>query len=192
MNCLCVIPARGGSKRLPGKNTAPVHGRPVILQPIEVAHATGLFSGVIVSTDSAKVAEAVRGMAVVEWRKKELCEDQVTDIEVVQDIASRYPTADYLLYHYPTAALTTARQIVEGLSILRASGALRTRCVLTWVTDGPDAPWHDAGSFYWYNLTKVRRADPLTEAFQVVPHLHAQDIDDRDDLDMLRAKMRML
>ena len=54
---LAVIPARGGSKRIPGKNVRNFHGKPIIAYSIEVALASGMFDHVIVSTDDKKIAE---------------------------------------------------------------------------------------------------------------------------------------
>lgn len=57
---LAVIPARGGSKRLPGKNVREFHGRPAIAHTIDAALGSGLFDRVVVSTDSAEIAEIAR------------------------------------------------------------------------------------------------------------------------------------
>jgi N-acylneuraminate cytidylyltransferase len=55
---LCIIPARGGSKRIPRKNIAPFHGRPMIGWSIAAARASGLFGRIVVSTDDADIARA--------------------------------------------------------------------------------------------------------------------------------------
>ena len=57
---IAVIPARGGSKRVPGKNIRPFAGKPVIVWPIKAALSSGLFDQVIVSTDDAEIAEVAR------------------------------------------------------------------------------------------------------------------------------------
>lgn len=59
---LAVIPARGGSKRIPRKNLKPFHGRPIISYSIDAAHASGLFDHVVVSTDDAEIAELARSL----------------------------------------------------------------------------------------------------------------------------------
>lgn len=56
MKRIAIIPARGGSKRIPRKNIKPFHGRPMIAWSIEVARSSGLFEHVIVSTDDAEIA----------------------------------------------------------------------------------------------------------------------------------------
>ena len=57
MKCLAIIPARGGSKRIPHKNIKPFLGRPIIAYSIEAALGTGLFEEVMVSTDDVEIAE---------------------------------------------------------------------------------------------------------------------------------------
>ena len=59
--CLAVIPARGGSKRVPRKNIRPLAGKPLIAYTIAAALESGLFESVVVSTDSDEIAEIARG-----------------------------------------------------------------------------------------------------------------------------------
>jgi N-acylneuraminate cytidylyltransferase len=59
---LAVIPARGGSKRIPRKNLKPFHGRPIIAYSIDAVRASGLFDHVVVSTDDAEIAEVARAL----------------------------------------------------------------------------------------------------------------------------------
>lgn len=54
---IAIIPARGGSKRIPRKNIKPFHGKPMIAYSIEAAVASGCFDKVIVSTDDTEIAE---------------------------------------------------------------------------------------------------------------------------------------
>ena len=65
---VCIIPARGGSKRLPGKNLLPVAGKPLLVHTIEHALAASSVERVVVSTDEAEIAAAARraGAEVVE------------------------------------------------------------------------------------------------------------------------------
>ena len=60
MKCLAIIPARGGSKRIPHKNIKPFLGRPIIAYSIEAALGSGLFEEVMVSTDDVEIAEIAR------------------------------------------------------------------------------------------------------------------------------------
>ena len=60
MKNLAIIPARGGSKRIPRKNVKPFLGKPMLAYSIEVALATGLFDEVMVSTDDEEIAEVAK------------------------------------------------------------------------------------------------------------------------------------
>ena len=75
--CVAIIPARGGSKRIPRKNIKDFHGKPLIAYSIEVALKSGLFDEVIVSTDDDEIAKiAIKyGASVPFIRPKELSDD---------------------------------------------------------------------------------------------------------------------
>nr|HCR95516.1 pseudaminic acid cytidylyltransferase [Oceanicaulis sp.] len=74
---IAVIPARGGSKRIPRKNVRPFHGRPMISWPISAALETGLFDHVVVSTDDPEIAEVAKaaGASAPFLRPAELADD---------------------------------------------------------------------------------------------------------------------
>ena len=84
MRPLCVIPARAGSKRLPGKNIADLAGRPLIAYTIEAALKSGVFDHVYVSTESEEIAGiAARHGADIPYRRpSELSGDTVTNVAV--------------------------------------------------------------------------------------------------------------
>jgi N-acylneuraminate cytidylyltransferase len=84
---ICVIPARGGSKRFPRKNLAPFKGVPLLGLTIETARASSVYSGVVVSTDDAEISEtAVRFGAQVRQRPAALAGDFVTLEPVLLDV----------------------------------------------------------------------------------------------------------
>lgn len=82
---LAVIPARGGSKRIPRKNILSFHGLPMIAWSIRAAVASGLFEQIIVSTDDAEIAEVARshGATVPFMRPQELSDDFAGTIPVI-------------------------------------------------------------------------------------------------------------
>jgi CMP-N-acetylneuraminic acid synthetase len=81
---LAVIPARGGSKRVPGKNVRPLLGRPAIAYTVEAALESGLFAQVVVSTDSETIAQAARQAgAVVPFLRAEALADDYTPVSRV-------------------------------------------------------------------------------------------------------------
>ena len=77
MGNVAIIPARGGSKRIPNKNIKPFIGKPIIAYSIEAALETGIFTRIIVSTDSEEIAEVARhhGAEVPFFRPAELSDD---------------------------------------------------------------------------------------------------------------------
>lgn len=74
---LCIIPARGGSKRIPRKNIKPFNGKPMIAHSIEAAQQAGCFERIVVSTDSAEIAAVAReyGAETPFARPSELADD---------------------------------------------------------------------------------------------------------------------
>jgi pseudaminic acid cytidylyltransferase len=82
---IAVIPARGGSKRIPRKNIKPFNGKPMIAWSIEAAKSSGLFDHIIVSTDDAEIAEVSKlwGAEVPFMRPKELSNDYAGTTEVI-------------------------------------------------------------------------------------------------------------
>jgi pseudaminic acid cytidylyltransferase len=83
---VAIIPARGGSKRIPGKNIKPFAGRPIIAWSIEAARNCGLFDRIIVSTDSAEIGAAARqcGAETPFVRPAALADDFTTTAAVVE------------------------------------------------------------------------------------------------------------
>lgn len=88
MRTLAIIPARGGSKRLPGKNTKPLFGKPLIGWTIEFAKSIPWFDEIQVSTDSKEIAAecAEFGVTVERLRPGALATDDATSLDVVLDI----------------------------------------------------------------------------------------------------------
>jgi len=82
---IAVIPARGGSKRIPRKNIKPFHGKPMIAYAIEAAKTSGLFEHIIVSTDDEEIAEISRkwGAEIPFFRPENLADDFVATVPVI-------------------------------------------------------------------------------------------------------------
>ena len=89
-NVIAVIPARGGSKRLPGKNILPLNGIPLIVYSIEAAFRCSLVDRVVVSTDSDEIAKvAAEAGAEVDMRSEKLSTDTATTIDVLKELLTR-------------------------------------------------------------------------------------------------------
>jgi N-acylneuraminate cytidylyltransferase len=110
-----VIPARGGSKRVPGKNIRPLLGRPLIAYTIEAALQSGLFDVVMVSTDSEEIAEIARecGAEVPFLRSVDLADDHTPVSAVTADALRRsgreYANVAQLMANCPTRTATDVR-----------------------------------------------------------------------------------
>lgn len=126
MSTIAVIPARGGSKRVPRKNVRSFAGRPVISYPIRCALASGIFDRVFVSTDDDEIAEiATRLGAEVPFRRPvELSDDYATTVPV---IAHATEWAERNLGHvrhvcciYPTTPFLMVEDLVDARNIMCA------------------------------------------------------------------------
>jgi N-acylneuraminate cytidylyltransferase len=125
---LAVIPARGGSKRIPRKNIKPFCGKPMVAWSIEAALASGCFDRVIVSTDDAEIADIARahGAEVPFVRPVELADDYAQTVPVVRH-AVRWCIDDALSPQlacciYATAPFISPADIVRGLDLLQDTG----------------------------------------------------------------------
>jgi len=103
---LAVIPARGGSKGLPGKNIKLICGKPLIAWSIEAAAEAKEIDRVVVSTDNAEIADVARSCgAEVLIRQAELATDESTTIAVLKNIATEIQDADDFIVLQPTSPL---------------------------------------------------------------------------------------
>ena len=117
MKCLAIIPARGGSKRIPHKNIKPFLGRPIIAYSIEAALGTGLFEEVMVSTDDVEIAEIARqeGASVPFLRSTENANDYATLADVLVEVVNAYKGRgdefDLICCLLPTAPLISSEDV---------------------------------------------------------------------------------
>lgn len=126
---LAVIPARGGSKRIPRKNIRPFCGKPMIAWSIEAALQSGCFDTVIVSTDDPEIAAIAQeyGAHVPFMRPAALADDHTPTIPVIAHAVNWF-NAEGLSPHvvcciYATAPFLRATDIRSGLDLLQATGA---------------------------------------------------------------------
>lgn len=121
---LAIIPAKGVSKRIPGKNIKNLAGKPMIAYILETALSVGEIDRVIVSTESKKVALVARkyGAEVPFIRPVELTRDDVPTIAVLQHALGELERRenyipDYVLLLYPTSPLLSKERIVQGIDL---------------------------------------------------------------------------
>ena len=125
---LCVIPARGGSKRIHRKNIKQFCGKPLIVWSIEKAIESGCFDKIIVSTDDIEIANIAKnyGAEVPFIRPKELSDDYTSTNEVISHAIkfqiknSKRPSIVCCIY--PTAPFVQTKDLKHGLEILKTNG----------------------------------------------------------------------
>lgn len=171
---VAIIPARGGSKRIPRKNIKEFHGKPLIAYSIEVALASKLFDRVIVSTDDDEIAKIAiaYGAEVPFIRPKELADDitgtgDVTEqaLDWLKDHGERY---DYVCTIYATAPLLQVDYLREGVQKLSQSNAVHAFSVASMpypVQRTFKITGDDRCEMFWPESCEKRSQD-LEEAFQ--------------------------
>ena len=122
---LMVIPARGGSKGLPGKNLRPVDGRPLLAWTIESATASKYADRVIVSSDDDAIMQAAKRLDcdVPFRRPAALATDTATTLDVILHALDSLPPFDLVVVLQPTSPLRTREDIDAACALLVASGA---------------------------------------------------------------------
>jgi len=120
---LAIIPARGGSKGLPGKNTKKINGKPLIEYTIEAAIASKLINRIIVSTDDQEIAEvAIKAGAEVPYLRPEyLARDDSKVIDTCLYVLAKLKEEDYIpdavILLQPTSPLRTSIHIKEAVEV---------------------------------------------------------------------------
>lgn len=129
MNAVAIITARGGSKRIPGKNRKEFLGKPIICYSIEAALSSGIFDEVMVSTDDEEIADIARkaGAKVPFLRSEATSNDYASTDDVLMEVLEEYEkrgkTFDYMACIYPTAPFVTAQKLQEAMQILKENHA---------------------------------------------------------------------
>ncbi len=128
--CIAIIPARGGSKRIPRKNIKDFYGKPLIAYSIQAALESKLFDKVIVSTDDEEIANIAKkyGAEVPFIRPKELSDDFTGTGDVVNHalewLKEKGETFEYACTIYATAPLLQPKYLIEGYNALKNSTAI--------------------------------------------------------------------
>ncbi len=123
MRILAVIPARGGSKRLPRKNIRPLGGIPLIFWSINAAKGISEICDILVSTDDPEIAEVTKNTgALVPWlRPRELATDTAQSVDVCLHALEWYEKekgkVDGLMLLQPTSPFRTRGSILRGIEL---------------------------------------------------------------------------
>lgn len=184
---LCVIPARGGSRRIPKKNIRLFHGRPIIEYSIETAQESGIFDLIIVSTDDPEIANvAHHAGAEVMMRSEEMSRDEVGTQEVMEYVLreqddDRFKIACCI---YATAPLMTTADLKDGYDLL-IDNPWYTRYAFSVGSE----PLRDAGQFYFGFIEEFLMGTPLiTSSSIMVPIDEKRVCDINTEEDWRRAE----
>ena len=161
---IALIPARGGSQRVPNKNRRLFHGKPIIAYAIELALSSEIFTRVVVSTDDADIADiASQYGASIHVRSAEMSKNEVGTQEVAMAAFSMLEPQDtYSCVIYPCSPLLLVEDLEKGLQTLK-----------NW----PDMDYAystddfgiDAGAYYFGKTTAFKYGRPLDGRSVIVP-----------------------
>ena len=189
---LCIIPARGGSKRIPGKNIKDFLGKPIIAYSIETALNSGVFHEVMVSTDCEEIKKVSQsfGAAVPFLRSERASDDFASTLDVVKEVLDCYSRLELqfesICVLYPTAPLAQVNHLKKGFKlldeynavmpvsefsypVLRAltlnHGVANYKWIEFSVSRSQDLQklYHDAGQWYWLKETSIKNNTTFPE-----------------------------
>ena len=181
---LCIIPARGGSKRIPKKNIKNFLGKPIIYYSIIKALESKCFDEVMVSTDDSEIKKISEkfGASVPFLRNEQKSGDNIGIKDVIIDVINKYLKInkhfDYVCCIFPTAPLIEIKNIILGLEKIKTydyvfpvvpysypiqrSLILNNNSVLfkypsniNEMSQNLKTHYHDAGQFYWINVSHI-------------------------------------
>ena len=182
---IAVIPARGGSKRIPRKNIKPFCGKPMVAYSIEAAIRAGIFDEIIVSTDDEEIAGIAKnaGASVPFMRPKELSDDFTATGAVVEHaikfLQARGDRIKFVCTIYATAPLIDEFYIKLGLEKLRASNAKNAFSC----TSMPFPIWRtfkiakDGRCEMFWRENFAKRSQDLEEAYQDAGQFYWTNLD---------------
>ena len=134
--CLCIIPARGGSKRIPHKNIADFKGEPIIAYSIRAVQESGIADEIMVSTDDQAIADvALRyGAKVPFFRNASTSNDQAGVAAVLVEVVNEYKKLgmefEYVLSVYATQPLLKPENLVKAFQQLEATEGAESICTV--------------------------------------------------------------
>ena len=175
---IAIIPARGGSRRIPRKNIRLFHGKPIIGYSIEAALASELFDDIVVSTEDDEIADVAKTYgASVLARDPALAADEVGTQAVIAAACRQLALNDYdgVCAIYPCAPLLTPRLLQHMMDMLHLRPC-------SYVVACYPNELRDAGAVYWGVAGAFVSFTPLiSHATGIFPFHGAIDINDESD-----------
>lgn len=164
MRSIAIIPARGGSKRIPGKNIRPFRGKPMIAYSIEAARAAGVFQCILVSTDSLEIAKLARelGAEAPALRPAELAGDLTATAPVIahelRQLDQTGAAFDLVCCIYATAPFLRPADLRAGYELVASGEASSAIAVAAHPHNARRALQSDAGGRLEWMLPEYRLA----------------------------------
>lgn len=195
---LALVPARGGSKGIPGKNLRALHGKPLLAWSIEAARDSRLVDVVAVSTEDEEIARVARehGAEVIE-RPAQLATDEADTLPVLQHALAARP-AETLVLLQPTSPIRDEGLVDRCIQQFLDTGAdsLATGFVCKYTTYGrndlrrQDIPgfFYDDGNVYVMRADLVLKGDRYGEKIEHVPLDKRQNVDIDEEFDFWLAE----
>ena len=201
MKNLAIIPARGGSKRIPRKNIKLFMGKPIIAYSIEAALRSGLFDEVMVSTDDEEIAVVAReyGASVPFMRSAETANDYATTADVICEVLDCYENIgkifDTVCCIYSTAPFISKDILQQSFHELMVNGWDSIFSLVAFSYPIQRCLYHDAGQFYISTVTAFLKYNGFwgekTGAF-IMNELQVQDLDTDTDWKLAEMKFQLL
>ncbi len=210
---ICIIPARGGSKRIPRKNIKIFNGEIMISYSIKAAIQSGCFDKVIVSTDDEEIARIAEenGASVPFIRPSELSGDHIATTPVINHAIDLYATAPFVRADDIKSAyiqlinsgadycfsVTSFPFPIQRAVMITETNRVRMFDENHMFTRSQDLveAFHDAGQFYWGKVEAFKSEKPIFSKYAspyILPRYLVQDIDTREDWDRAELMHRVV
>jgi len=154
MSAICIIPARGGSVRIPRKNIKLFHGKPIIVYSIENALQSGLFDKVVVSSDDQEILNVAGHHGAYDERRAK-SDGSIGTQEETTRVLMKYPDYEFACCLYATAPLLDTNDLRRALGCLRDYGDAQ------FAFGVGREPLRDAGQFYFGRTSAFANGFPL-------------------------------
>ncbi|RJP21639.1 MAG: acylneuraminate cytidylyltransferase family protein [Candidatus Omnitrophota bacterium] len=128
-DCLCIIGARRGSRRLKGKNKLPLNGKPLFVHAMETARRSAIFDSILFSTDDEEILARIRDFddVLVDERPQNLADSQTSMLEVIAYLLHQYPAIFSPVHSFclltPCQPFRTAEQIQNAYRLYQETKA---------------------------------------------------------------------
>jgi N-acylneuraminate cytidylyltransferase len=192
MSIIAIIPARGGSQRIPRKNIKDFYGQPIIAYSIQKAQESGLFDHIVVSTDDDEISLIAEAYgAKVHRRDPAYGADEVGTQEVVREcllamgLGSNDQATHMACCIYATSPLMSVEDLRDGYQVLAVNN------LVTFVFSVGYPELRDAGQFYWGRACDFIDEIPLINEYTRMIHVADERICDINTHEDWKRAMKM-